>query len=168
MVLPRDTKGSGAPGHVPGGEMGATGVDTERRKQYILSQIPFLPSFPLHLSLLKGKGELLICSLHCCRERYSRHLVVSFLAVPTAAAIGNYPNHHNGSNNSPNDASIQSYVHGCCMGREELAQEWCQRGSAQSLHFKRPHHLQTEWKPHCWTTASESNSVLDSTGAVSY
>lgn len=81
----------------------------------------FLPCFPLHLLMLEGKGEPFICSTHSCRERYSRHLVVSVLAVPAAAAVGNDPNHHNGSNNSPNDASVQSYVHGCCMGREELA-----------------------------------------------
>lgn len=103
--------------------MGATGVDTERRKQCMrmLSQISFLPSFPLRLLRQEGKGEPFMCSIHCCRERYSRHLVVSVLAFPAAAAVGNDPNHHNGSNNSPNDASIQSYVHGCCVGREELA-----------------------------------------------
>lgn len=89
----------------------------------MLSQISLLPVFPLHLLMLQGKGESLLCSIHCCRKRYSRHLVVSVLAFPAAAAIGNDPNHHNGSNNSPNDASIQSYVHGCCVGREELAGE---------------------------------------------
>lgn len=77
--------------------------------------------FPLHLLVLEGEGEPFIPSILCCRERYSRHLVVGVLAFPAAAAIGNDPNHHNGSNNSPNDASIQSYVHGCCVGREELA-----------------------------------------------
>lgn len=101
--------------------MGATRVETERRKQWTLPLISFfLLSFPLHMSMLEGEHEPFLCSIQFSRERYLRHLVVLVLFLPTAAEIDYNTNNYNCSNNPTDDASVKSYVHGSYTGRKEL------------------------------------------------
>lgn len=163
LVLPRDTKVSGIPGHLPWGEMGATGVDTERGKQCMLPQIS-TPSVgaggrrralhPFH-SLLQG--EVLTSSHSRCP------------CFPGSSSNRQWSQSPQWQQQLPQWCQHTELCSWMLRGKGGVSRGSDVRGDQHNHCTSDPPTRPRLGGSHiCLTAASGSSSVLGSTGAVSY